>query len=229
VVYVTGVSKLKVSVIIYSATLRAAVFLNLVIAVLTVTAAAVLLQTNWTMLRLEVCNCNKWIKCIHKIMVIPCSSRFDCFIICTHIILSYVSWLHQSNSTSIHMRRQPSLSCIWGISKRLWQLSSRCNLKCEMCAIIIRPNDHFAHYSRKDNLRVFAAEWAVVFGVLCHFHLLDNFTKSSTISGAVLPANSNLFSVISLWNSFEDIIINWTETSNKITHLDFCLSASTSD
>lgn len=58
-VYVTGVSKLKVSVIIYSATLRAAVFLNLVIAVLTVTAAAVLLQTNWTMLRLEVCNCNK--------------------------------------------------------------------------------------------------------------------------------------------------------------------------
>jgi ABC-type nickel/cobalt efflux system permease component RcnA len=59
VVYVTGVSKLKVSVIIYSATLRAAVFLNLVIAVLTVTAAAVLLQTNWTMLRLEVCNCNK--------------------------------------------------------------------------------------------------------------------------------------------------------------------------
>lgn len=45
-VYVTGVSKLKVSVIIYSATLRAAVFLNLVIAVLTVTAAAVLLRTN---------------------------------------------------------------------------------------------------------------------------------------------------------------------------------------
>jgi hypothetical protein len=59
VVYVTGVSKLKVSVIIYSATLRAAVFLNLVMAVLTVTAAAVLLQTNWTILRLEVCNSNK--------------------------------------------------------------------------------------------------------------------------------------------------------------------------
>lgn len=58
-VYVTGVSKLKVSVIIYSATLRAAVFLNLVIAVLTVTAAAVLLQTNWTTLRLEVCNSDK--------------------------------------------------------------------------------------------------------------------------------------------------------------------------
>ena len=58
-VYVTGVSKLKVSVINYSATLRAAVFLNLVIAVLTVTAAAVLLQTNWTMLRLVVCNSNK--------------------------------------------------------------------------------------------------------------------------------------------------------------------------
>ena len=34
--------KIKVSVLIYSATLRAAVFLNLVIAVLTVTAAAVL-------------------------------------------------------------------------------------------------------------------------------------------------------------------------------------------
>ena len=135
--------------------------------------------------------------------------------------------VQQSNFTSIHMRRQPSLSCIWGISKRLWQLSSRCNFKREMCAIIIRPNDHFAHYSRKDNLRVFAAEWAVVFGVLCHFHLLDNFTKSSTISGAVLPANSNLFSVISLWNSFEDIIINWTDTSNKIAHSDFCSSAPT--
>ena len=38
--------KIKVSVLIYSATLRAAVFLNLVIAVLTVTAAAVLFDSN---------------------------------------------------------------------------------------------------------------------------------------------------------------------------------------
>ena len=48
------------------------------------------------------------------------------------------------------------------------------------------------------NLRVLAAERAVILGVLCHFHLLDNFTESSTISGAILAADSNLLSVISL-------------------------------
>ena len=51
-------------------------------------------------------------------------------------------------------------------------------------------------------LRVLAAERAVVLGVLCHFHLLDYFTESSTVSGAILAANSNLFSVVSLLHMF---------------------------
>ena len=59
------------------------------------------------------------------------------------------------------------------------------------------------------NLRVLAAERAVVLGVLCHFHLLDDFTKSCTISGAILSANSNLFSVISL-RKFDLFVISLT-------------------
>jgi len=48
------------------------------------------------------------------------------------------------------------------------------------------------------NLRVLAAEGAAVGGVLGHFHLLDDLTEGSTISGSVLTANSDLLSVVSL-------------------------------
>ena len=60
--------------------------------------------------------------------------------------------------------------------------------------------------SCNDYLRVLAAERAVIFWVLCHFHLLDNFTKSSAVSGSILSANANLLRVISLWWSFLSMV-----------------------
>jgi hypothetical protein len=49
-----------------------------------------------------------------------------------------------------------------------------------------------------NHLRVLAAESAAISGVLGHFHLLNDLTEGSTISGSVLTANSDLLSVVSL-------------------------------
>lgn len=46
------------------------------------------------------------------------------------------------------------------------------------------------------NLRILSAKWAVILGVLCHFHLLDDLSECCTVSGTILAANSNLLRVL---------------------------------
>ena len=40
---------------------------------------------------------------------------------------------------------------------------------------------------------------AGVFGVLSHLHLLDQLTEGGTISGTILPSDTDLLSTLSLW------------------------------
>lgn len=47
-------------------------------------------------------------------------------------------------------------------------------------------------------LRVLSAEGAAVLGVLGDFHLLDDLSERSTVSGTVFTANSDLDCVLSL-------------------------------
>lgn len=54
------------------------------------------------------------------------------------------------------------------------------------------------HKNNFDNLRVLSAKGAAIRGVLGNFHLLDDLTEGSTISGSVLTANSDLLRVVSL-------------------------------
>lgn len=50
----------------------------------------------------------------------------------------------------------------------------------------------------KNYLRVLAAESTVVLGMLGDFHLLDDLTEGSTVSGTILSANADLLGVVSL-------------------------------
>lgn len=47
-------------------------------------------------------------------------------------------------------------------------------------------------------LRVLSAEGAAILGVLGDFHLLDDLSERSTVSGTVFTANSDLDCVLSL-------------------------------
>ena len=63
------------------------------------------------------------------------------------------------------------------------------------------------------HLRVLSAEGTVVLGVLGDFHLLDDLTEGSTISGSVLSANSDLLGVVALLSTTTTSIREAQQTS----------------